>query len=475
MLQVGQILQERYQLRQPLRTQPIRQTWLAIDRQQTSEPKSVIIKLLAFGRGMAWDDIKLFEREVQVLQQLDHPQIPSYLDSFHLQEPEPWLGLIQEYMPGKSLQTLVEKGHRFSESAIYDLASQVLEILIYLHERHPPILHRDIKPSNLILTPSQTVCLVDFGAVQNQWSPAGGSFTVVGTYGYTPLEQFGGQAVPASDLYSLGATLLHLLTGLAPAELAQPDLRLQFRDGQRPAYVLRAASNGHRITLNNHLATWLEKMTAPALTNRFVSARAALLALTPLNCHPTAPLPINPKDPQRLQIDATPKHLQVRISPPWSASLPRWQDLASMTFLTLLGPVAIVILALLPIGMIYTRQALISGDIGGISIGLLLLCLGGLSWFISLNWLKQNLTSTLIENFDFRLSVKYQLLGWTYWQHSQPNTEIADIYAVPLSQEHLTVRVNFQNQASLALANNLTAQESQLLTQTLQQWIDRYG
>lgn len=467
MLTAGQVIQERYQLRQQLRAQPTRQTWLATDHRATPKPTSVIIKFLAFGRGMAWDEMKLFEREVQVLQQLDHPQIPQYLDSFHIQTPEPWLGLIEEYILGNNLQTLIDQGQRFSESDIYDLATQILEILIYLHEQNPSILHRDIKPSNLILAPSQTVFLVDFGAVQNQLPQAGCSFTVVGTYGYTPIEQFGGQAVPASDLYSLGATLLHLLTGLAPAELAQSDMRLQFRDGHRPAF-------GHRLTLTNHLASWLEKMTAPALADRFKSARAAVLALPPLSARKIVPVPAEGPSAHRLQIDTDPEHLQVQIHPIWSSPLPRLKDLAGMTFLTLLGPLAIVVLALLPIGFNYTRHALFSGDIGGIGIGVLLLCLGSVPWFTGLNWLKQNLTSTVIESFGHRLVIKYQLLGWTYWQQSQPHTDIADIYAVPLAREEETVMVNFKSRA-LALAHNLNNQDSQRLTQALQQWIDRYG
>ena len=71
------------------------------------------------------------------------------------------------------------------------------------------MLHRDIKPSNLILGEDEQVYLVDFGAVQDKVAPSCTTFTVVGTYGYTPMEQFGGRAVPASDLYALGATLIH--------------------------------------------------------------------------------------------------------------------------------------------------------------------------------------------------------------------------------------------------------------------------
>lgn len=475
MLQAGQILEERYQLREQLRAQPTRQTWLAADHQATAPSQSVIIKFLAFGRGMTWDEMKLFEREAQVLKQLNHPQIPQYLDSFHIHTPESWLGLIEEYIPGRNLQTLIDKGQRFSKSQIYDLASQTLEILIYLHEQNPPILHRDIKPSNLILTPSHTVYLVDFGAVQNQLPQSGGSFTVVGTYGYTPLEQFGGQAVPASDLYSLGATLLHLLTGLAPAELAQTDLWLQFRDGQKPTNVLQTASNGHRIRLTNHLARWLKKMTAPALTDRFDSARAALFALTPLSSSSADPLTNDVNDSPRLAVHANSEHLRINISPNWSSPLPGLKDIAGISLLTLLGPVAILILALLPIGMVYTRNALFSGDIEGISIGLLLLCIGGIPWFTGLNWLKQNITSILIESVNSHLLVKYQILGWTYWQKSRLTADITDIYDVPLNKEERIVTVSFRQKTSISLGSNLNLQDSQHLIQTLQQWIDRYG
>lgn len=475
MLMAGQILQERYQLREQLRVQPTRQTWLAVDSQATPKQQFVIVKFLAFGRGMQWDEMKLFEREVQVLQQLDHPQIPQYLDSFHLQKPEPWLGLIEEYIPGSSLQTLIQKGHLFSEPDIYDLATQILEILIYLHEQNPPILHRDIKPSNLILTPEHRVFLVDFGAVQSQWPQTGISFTVVGSYGYTPLEQFGGQAVPASDLYSLGASLVHMLTGIAPAELAQPDLQLQFRDSLRPAYVQRTGyANGHRITLSNRLTTWLETMTAPALADRFKTARAALTALGPPRSD-RLDLPPSYVEHQRFHIETSPEHLQVQIDPIWSAPLSRLQDLASITFLTLLGPLVMIILALLPFGLIYTYQAFNARDIGGISVGILFLGFGSASWITGLNWLKDNLTSTLIESSDQRLIIKYQLLGWTYWQQFQPIADIISIYALPLTPEKNTVMIGCKANSPLTLANNLAAQDSQVLTDTLRNWFDDYG
>lgn len=92
----------------------------------------------------------------------------------------------------------------------------------------------------------------------------GSTFTIVGTYGYTPMEQFGGRAVPASDLYALGTTLIHLLTGTAPANSPQQDLRIHFRD---------------RVSASPNLVGWLEDLTEPSLERRFSSAHQALAAL----------------------------------------------------------------------------------------------------------------------------------------------------------------------------------------------------
>lgn len=267
MLQTQQVLKERYQLQKKLGQNSGRQTWLAIDISQSPEPQ-VIVKLLAFNPQMHWDELKLFERESQVLKHLNHPRIPKYYDHFSIDRQTgkglPWVGLVQEYIPGKSLQELLNQGERFTEQQVDEIASSILEIIIYLHELSPPVFHRDIKPSNLILGEDGQVYLVDFGAVQDRATAEGATFTVVGTSGYTPPEQLWGRAVPASDIYALGASLIHLLTGTAPVDLPQHQMRIQFRD---------------RVTLNSHFAQWLETITEPAPERRFNSARQAFEAL----------------------------------------------------------------------------------------------------------------------------------------------------------------------------------------------------
>ena len=261
MLCVRQIINERYQLQQKLGERPARQTWLARDIKTNS---SVVIKFLAFGGQMQWNDLKLFEREAQILRELDHPCIPQYRDYFRIDEDTLWFAIVEQRIPGESLQNLLDKGKRFSESEVKNIALELLEILSYLHQLNPPILHRDIKPSNIILGEDKKIYLIDFGSIQDKAATQGASFTIVGTYGYTPIEQFGGRAVAASDLYALGATLIHLLTRTPPADLLQEDLQLQFQE---------------KVEVSRDLASWLAKMSAPTLKERFHSVAQARQAL----------------------------------------------------------------------------------------------------------------------------------------------------------------------------------------------------
>jgi eukaryotic-like serine/threonine-protein kinase len=260
-----QILQ-RYEILQQLGKKAGRRTVLAQDIQTGVK---VIIKLLTFSSDFVWEDLKLFEREAETLKSLQHPAIPSYIDYFEVEEGNKNCALVQTYIEGKSLEQYMQAGRVFTEDELLDIAEQLLEILIYLHEQHPPVIHRDIKPSNIILVEGLKgevgkVYLVDFGSVQTLASKAGKTVTVVGTYGYMPPEQFGGYATPASDLYSLGATLIALATGTHPADLPQKDMRIEFASllNFTPAFV-----------------DWLEWLTQPSTERRLKTPMAALEAL----------------------------------------------------------------------------------------------------------------------------------------------------------------------------------------------------
>ena len=301
------IVNQRYQLERQLGQNAGRETWLAKDIEKESE--LVVVKFLAFGGNVQWEDLKLFEREANVLKQLDHPRIPKYRDYFSIDDRSLWFGLVQEYIQGDSLREYIAKGHKFIESEVKQIAIAILKILIYLHELSPQVLHRDIKPSNLILTKNEgearNIYLVDFGAVQDKASAEGKSFTVVGTYGYAPMEQYGGRTVAASDLYALGATMIHLLTGLSPADLPQDDdAKIVFRD---------------RTSASPHLVQWIQKLVEPTVKKRYSSARIALQALNePPKTSIAQPVISVPLTPAKRSLSSSSTH---RYSPPYNTNI----------------------------------------------------------------------------------------------------------------------------------------------------------
>ncbi|MGD1912157.1 MAG: serine/threonine protein kinase [Rivularia sp. (in: cyanobacteria)] len=255
-----ELLQKGYEVEQQLAKKAGRRTLLARD---VNSQELVVVKLLAFSNDFSWEDLKLFEREAQTLQTLEYSAIPRYIDYFELDASGgKTYALIQSYIQGKSLEEYLTTKVKFNEAEIKKIAKSLLEILIYLHRRQPPLIHRDIKPSNIIL--AESVYLVDFGSVQTLASKGGKTVTVVGTYGYMPPEQFGGAATAASDLYSLGVTLITLATGIQPADLPQEDMRIAFEKfaNLTPGFV-----------------EWLGWLIEPSLERRATSAEAALRAL----------------------------------------------------------------------------------------------------------------------------------------------------------------------------------------------------
>lgn len=269
--QPGDVLQthsngHQYQIQTKLSDKAGRQTYLAHDQQQD---QPVILKLLNFDATLTWDHFKLFEREAKTLQTLSHPAIPKYIDYLDVDAYGcQGFALVQTYISGQSLESYLQAGRTFSEAELKQLAQSLLGILSYLHNHHPPVIHRDIKPSNILLDDLSgnhlsQIYLVDFGSVQTVASKESGTITIVGSYGYIPYEQFCGQAAPASDLYSLGMTLLYLATGVHPADQPQKQGEIQIKN----------------TGLSSPFEQWLEKMTCPRLDRRFSDPQASLDAL----------------------------------------------------------------------------------------------------------------------------------------------------------------------------------------------------
>jgi serine/threonine protein kinase len=352
----------------------------------------------------------------------------------------PWFGLVQDYIPGFSLQELLEKGQRFSEKKVRTIATEVLEILIYLHELSPPVLHRDIKPSNLIWGDDQQVYLVDFGAVQAQAAVTGVTFTVVGTSGYAPLEQFWGRAVPASDLYALGATLIHLLTGVTPADLPQKDSRIQFSD---------------RVSVNPSLVSWIEKMTEIALEKRFSKARDALAALKSGNIQGAnlqiATVRKIAKPPHsRIQVSKSATELNIKIP----AILVR-------------QPFSVVFIGILFIVSFWLIFLLLAGTVN-LSIGL------GLFTIIAsilVNSLGNGNKITFNRHY-FKL--EHQIFGWSYLQQIGEISEILGTFIYTVNEVN-QIRIRSGNDMGTyfyTLAKNLKEVEAAWLAQEIQDWLN---
>lgn len=264
MLEKGQVLGDRYQLQQKLSEKLGRQSWRAIT---VKKHRVVFVKCLEFGCEFQWDDLKLLEREAQVLKHLKHPDIPRFLDYFEINSSEfNGFVFVQTYITANSLENHLQSGRTFSEAEIQEIAQKLLEILIYLHGCKPPIVHRDIKPSHIMVGnrsghSSGQVYLVGFGAVQNFAAPEKGTSTLVGSYEYTPDEHYRGQSVPASDVYSAGVSLVYAIAGVQPTDLPR-------ENGRIPLDRIAQVSPG--------FSRWLNKMTASKLDKRFSSAQIAL-------------------------------------------------------------------------------------------------------------------------------------------------------------------------------------------------------
>ncbi|MEO0684801.1 MAG: serine/threonine-protein kinase, partial [Cyanobacteria bacterium J06649_11] len=218
---IGELLDNRYSIISLLGKKAGRRTFKVRDLDSL---ELAVVKLLCFNDDFEWDDLKLFEREARTLKNLSHGSIPGYIDYFEVKKPLFGFALVQNYIRAQTLEQHLISGRTFTEAEVKQIATKILDILVYLHSFSPPVIHRDIKPSNILLSDRSgnsvgDVYLIDFGSVQSAAIKEVGTRTVVGTYGYMSLEQFGDRTVPASDIYSLGATLIYLITGTHPADL----------------------------------------------------------------------------------------------------------------------------------------------------------------------------------------------------------------------------------------------------------------
>jgi len=291
----------------------------------------VVVKMLSLGSTTDWRLRELFERSTHVLMGLSHPLLPK-VHAFEQDDQGRFL-LVRDVYDGGTIEERIGKNdRRLSSAEVTAMLEALLDLLVYLQERVPPVIHRDIKPSNVMFRTEgdDAPVLVDFDSVA---APEGrrSGLTIVGTPGYTAPEQFAGDASPSTDVYSLGATMLFVVTHLGadaiPRHAGQFDLgnRLAFLDEPTRRVVTRmvdidrskryataaealedlrrgevAASHPHRWASRNVLPLAYAAMTVllgglglfavehHRATSRVAAASAPVVTATP----PVAPTPV---------------------------------------------------------------------------------------------------------------------------------------------------------------------------------------
>jgi serine/threonine protein kinase len=273
MIEAGTILQNRYLIHDKIGAGGMGAVFTATDQRFGSQ---VAIKETFFSEAVLR---RAFEREAQLLNSLRHPALPRVSDHF---EEGNGQFLVMEYIAGEDLSEILERKGAFAVADVLLWADQLLDALDYLHSQKIPIIHRDIKPQNLKLTPRGQIVLLDFGLAKGSITDVSKLTQTKSVFGYSrayaPLEQIQGTGTdPRSDLYSLAATVYHLLTGDAPVDALTRAMAVLNggEDSLRPANELNpkvsrsAAAVLHRaMSLNPNL----RPQTAAAMRRELTEA-----------------------------------------------------------------------------------------------------------------------------------------------------------------------------------------------------------
>lgn len=213
MLEIGTIIDNKYKILTVIGHGGMSTVYLAMNERAN---KQWAIKEIRKDKEAA-EVRKSIENEINIMKKLEHPYLPSIIDV--IDHMDSFL-IVMDYVQGNTLlQVLREYGKQSVENVV-DWCLQLCDVLGYLHSREPAVIYRDIKPGNIMLRPDGTIALIDFGIAREYKYDNYEDTTCLGTYGYAAPEQFGGmgQTDGRTDIYSLGMTAWHLLTGINPCE-----------------------------------------------------------------------------------------------------------------------------------------------------------------------------------------------------------------------------------------------------------------
>ncbi len=317
-LKPGATLQNRYLIQSVVGVGGMGSVYLARDMHFPNVTKLVAVKEIInmADAGMREMVVKIFEREANLLATLSHPSIPKIYDYFTQGDHS---FIVMEYISGKDLEAILnETPGLLGEEPVTDWAIQLCDVLAYLHSHRPEaIIFRDMKPSNVMLDNHQHIRLIDFGIARA--FAAGQKGTMIGTEGYSPPEQYRGEASEAGDIYALGATLHHLLTK------QDPRLEPPFSFAERP---IRKANPGISVELDAIISTSLNYnpserfASAQAMKQAFIALRqtrslAGRPAPVPLGGAPAGATPAVEAAPASNRAAGAPALVGNEVSPIW--------------------------------------------------------------------------------------------------------------------------------------------------------------
>src|SRR3989441_906297 len=236
-LGAGKVLNSRYEIVRRIGGGGMGAVYLAKDRNLGDAPRAVKEMIESHLDDTQHEKaIADFKRESLLLTSLEHPSIPTVYDYFYDDASERFY-LVMKFIPGNDLSSKLRHapGGRIDEPTVTEWGIQIADVLEYLHTRPQPIIYRDLKPANLMIDSNNNrIMLIDFGIAR--WvNKKEKGVTAVGTMGYAPPELFSGRADPRVDIYSLGATMFHLLTGSDPQD--NPLLIFDFTKNPRPRQI----------------------------------------------------------------------------------------------------------------------------------------------------------------------------------------------------------------------------------------------
>ncbi|MBQ1404836.1 MAG: serine/threonine protein kinase, partial [Oscillospiraceae bacterium] len=260
MLQIGSLVDGKYKILNKVGQGGMSVVYLAMNEKANKQwavkevRKDGVLDFEAVKQGLV--------AETDILKRLDHPYLPSIIDVIDTDES---FIIIMDYIQGNSLNKALDEFGAQPQDEVIKWAKQLCDVLGYLHTRTPPIIYRDMKPANVMLKPDGNISLIDFGTAREYKEKNLADTTCLGTVGYAAPEQFGGmgQTDARTDIYCLGATLYHLVTGKNPCE---------------PPYEIRPIRE-----INPNLSSGLEriilKCTQRDPNDRYQSAAELMYAL----------------------------------------------------------------------------------------------------------------------------------------------------------------------------------------------------